>query len=121
MVDNDLANRADRQRTIQRRGGAFAGNIAERESQASLPVGEEIVKVATQFTRRNITSSQIEARHFARAGGKKLTLNLSRGIQIAAHPALVLPRSFLEPRVLLVVGTIATNLRSHPPLFHAYT
>src|SRR2546426_10911210 len=113
MVDNDLANRADRQGTIQRRGGAFAGNIAQRESQASLPVGEEIVKVATQFTRRNITSSQIEARHFAGASRKKLTLNLSCGIEIAAQPALVFPRLFIEPRILDCDNDIETKRVKH--------
>src|SRR5260370_21349180 len=117
MVDDDFANRADRQGTIQRRGGAFAGNIAQRDSQASVTVGEESVKVSTQFTRRNITSSQIEARHFARAGGKKLTLNLSRGIEIAAQPALVLARFFIEPRVLECDGDIGTKRGKHALMF----
>src|ERR1700756_736900 len=81
VIDNDLANRADCQRTIERSASAFSGNIAQRHGQAALAVRKKVVKIAAELASGDIRRRQIEARHFAGAGREKLPLNLPGGIE----------------------------------------
>ena len=106
MIDDDFTNGADRQGAIERRCGAFAGNITERESQPAFAVGKKIVEISAQGARGYIGRREIEPGNFAGAGGKELALDFARGIELAPKPPLAFPRVLIEPRILKCDGHV---------------
>src|SRR5258707_15358873 len=111
MPDEVATQDADRQRAVERGGGAFAGDIAESDGEPAFSVGKKIVKIAAKLARGAIPGGEIEAGDFARAGGKKLALNFARCIEIVLETALVDARIFIKARVFQSDGDIGTKRR----------
>ena len=63
VLDHVAAHDADRQRAVQRRGGALAGRIADCNRQPVLVVRQEVEEVTTQLARRLVGEGDLGARH----------------------------------------------------------
>src|SRR5258706_16144489 len=96
MLDDVLAHSANRQRTEQGGRGAFAGHVAEGDSEAAFAVRKKIVEIAAQLARGAVTGGQVEAGDLAGAAGKKLALNFSRSSEIVMQAALSFAGFFVQ-------------------------
>ncbi len=95
VIDDDFSNGADRQGAVQCRRSAFARNIAERKTKTADAVRKKVVEISPQGPRWNVSSREIEARHFPGAGRQKLALDFPRGIEIVPKLPFVLPGLFI--------------------------
>jgi hypothetical protein len=89
MLDDVLANNANRERRKERSGGAFPGDVSESHAEAAFSVGKKVVKIAAELARRDVGGSEFETGHFTRASGKELALDFAGGIEIALQAARV--------------------------------
>src|SRR6266850_4279327 len=113
VLGDKFPDRADRQGAVKSCGGAFAGNIAEREAQAALSVGKEVIKISAEVASRDVGSREIETGHFAGAGGKELALDFPGAVHFVPEPPFTLPRLFVEARVLERDGNVRAQGDEH--------
>src|SRR5258706_2631611 len=113
MLDNVLAHSANRQRTEQGGRGAFAGHVAEGDSEAAFAVRKKIVEIAAQLARGAVTGGQVEAGDFASAAGKKLALNFSRSSEIVMQAALSFAGFFVQAGVFERDGNVRGKRGEH--------
>src|SRR5260370_2422153 len=113
MLDGVLAHAAEGERAEKSGGGAFAGDVTERDGQAALSVGKKIVEIVAQFAGGTIAGGQIESGNFARSARKKVARNLPRGGQLVVKTAFALPGLFVEARVFERDGHIGGERGEH--------
>src|SRR5712672_2562978 len=117
MIHDDFANSADRQRTIECRRGTFAGDVAKHKPQAALSIGQKVIEVTAQFTRRDVGGRKIETGHFLRAVWQQLHLDFPCGIEVVAKPPLILASFLIETGIFKRDGHIAAESCEHPLMF----
>src|SRR5260370_40757460 len=113
MLDGVLAHAAEGERAEKSGGGAFAGDVTERDGEAALSVGKKIVEIAAQFAGGTIAGGQSESGNFASSARKQLALNLTRGGQLVVKTALALTGFFVEARVFEGDGHIGGERGEH--------
>src|SRR5262249_51859864 len=85
------------------------GDVAESESEPAFAIGNEVVKVSAEFTGGSVAGSEVDARDFAGAGGKQLTLDFAGSVQVAEQPLLVFARLLIEAAVFEVDGDVGAE------------
>src|SRR5205085_8287388 len=86
--------RGDAQRRLharhdQRRADAFAGDVADGESEVAVGKLEEVVVVAADFVAGNALRRELDTGNVARRQRQETTLNLAAELQLALHPLLL--------------------------------
>ena len=94
-----LAKSADGERGIESGGGAFAGNIADRDSEAAAAVGRKIVEVAGELAGWNVSDREVEARERALPLRQELALNLTCGVEVFLELGAAFLGFRVEPRI----------------------
>ena len=117
MLDDVLANNANRERRKERSGDAFPGDVSESYAEAAFSVGKKVVEIAGELARRDVGGSKFEAGHFTRASGKELALDFAGGIEIALQAALVFSSLFVEARVFESDRDVGTQGGKHAFVF----
>ena len=113
MLDDVFANDADGERGEQRRGCAFAGDVAQEHGEAAFAVGKKIVKVAAELARRVVGGGEFQAGDFARAGGQETALNFARRGEIGLQAAFGFACFFVEASVFERDGDVGAESGEH--------
>src|SRR5260370_29976696 len=116
-MDGGLLKGGDRRGAVKCRRSAFARNIAERKTKTADAVRKKIVEISSQSPRWNVSSREIEARHFPGAGRQKLALDFPRGIEIVPKLPFALARFFIEPGGFQLDGYIGAKSGQHAFVF----
>src|SRR5260370_8006878 len=112
-MDGGLLKGGDRRGAVKCRRSAFARNIAERKTKTADAVRKKIVEISSQSPRWNVSSREIEARHFPGAGRQKLALDFPRGIEIVPKLPFALASFFIDPRLFHPHDSIVPKRRQH--------
>jgi len=113
MILGVFAENAHSERTIKRCGGSFAGNISQRQAEAAAAVGEKIVEVSGQLTRRDIGGCNVQAGNVTFAVGQKLALDFARGVQIVLQALLAIAGLFEKAGIFERDGDIGAEDSQH--------
>ena len=99
FLRGQAAHDADSDGAVESGGCAFAANVAEGYAELLWAIAQEIVQIAADFARGDITRGDIEAVVFRRCGTQQRPLNALGGLQIALQARFTLRHLLVKPCV----------------------
>ncbi len=101
-----MRKQAAHQAAVERRGGAFAADIAHGDDGLAAALLEDIVDVAGDFARGAQADGGVEAGDFGLGVGEEDALQFARRFEIFLHAALALRELGVEARVFDGAGDL---------------